>query len=111
MFDKDDIPYFYTWATPLFKIKVKPSGKLVDIKEIKVSFSQDGQQVHMSGDDVIIEPESDMIFVRLSQEDSGKFYGDKPVHVEVNILYTDNNRYASNWKHVWVRPNLYEKEM
>lgn len=111
MIKREDLPDFRVWTTPLFKIRVKPSGKLVDIKEIKVSFSQDGQRVHLSGDDVTVEPESDMIFVKMTQEQSGKFHGDQPVHVEVNILYTDENRYASKWKHVWATPNLYEKEM
>lgn len=107
--DIEDMPYFYSWETPDFELTITPPGSLVDYDDIVVSFHQGSQFVSLHKDEIDVS--GDVIYVKLTQEQSGKFSGDKPCDVEVNVLYADADRNASTWGEVWVRPNLYRRVM
>ena len=105
----EDLPDFYSWETPDFELTITPSGSLVDYVDIVVSIQQGSQFEHFHLPD--LEVEGDVIYLTLDQETAGKFSGDRPANVQVNILYDDSTREASTWGQVWVKPNLYRKEM
>lgn len=102
-------PSFYSWETPGFELTISPSGSLEGRTEIIVSIQQGSYSLHLHENDVVID--GDQILVSLTQEQAGKFKGDRPANVQVNILYDDEIRVATTRGEVWVKPNLYEKVM
>lgn len=105
----EDIPDFYSWETPDLELTIKPEGSLTGYSDIIVSIHQGSQYAHLHADELAIE--GDVIYVTLDQETTGKFVGNKPAHVQVNVLYDGGVREASTWGEVWVKPNLYRKVM
>lgn len=104
-----DLPNFHSWETPDLELTISPSGSLAGYVDIIVSIQQGSQSVHLHAADLVID--EDKIFVTLTQEQSGKFDGDRTANVQVNILYDDDIREATTWGEIWVKPNLYRKVM
>lgn len=101
---RDDLPSFYSWETPDLMISVKPSGYLTDYADVVVSIQQGSRFVNFHKED--LEISEDTIYLTMPQEISGKFVGDKVANVQVNILYNNGRRKPTNWKQVWIKPNL-----
>lgn len=105
----EDLPNFYSWETPEFEITITPAGSLEGSTDIVVTVQQGSISVNLHKEDLSID--GDKIFFILSQEDAGKFVGDRQASVQVNILYDDETRYATAQGKILVKPNLYRKVM
>lgn len=104
---REDLPSFYSWETPDLMISVKPSGYLTDYADIVVSIQQGSRFINFHKDD--LEISEDKIYLTMPQEVSGKLVGDKMANVQVNILYNNGRRKPTNWKQIWIKPNLCRK--
>lgn len=106
---REDTPDFYSWETPDFELTITPSGSLENYSDIVVTIQQGSHFESFHKEKLIID--GDKIYFTLDQETSGKFVGDRPANIQVNILYDNGLREASTFGELWVKPNLYRKVM
>ena len=116
---------FYQYETvPLDIVLIDDNGDPIEgildgVSSCVVSFDQPGVgHLDMTGDALILSPETSTITVLMSQEDTAKFERAKigrccntTVSVEVNILYDDGTRRPSEVGELEVFNNLYKQVM
>ena len=108
---------FYQWETAGLELIIcdeddnPKAGVLDDLKDVVVSIAQGTRQVDWHLDELDIDAPSSKITLRLTQEKAGKFAGDAPAKVQVNILYLDGERDVTVKGDIDVLANLYRKVM
>ena len=94
-------------------------GVLDEAEQVVVSLDQpEVAHVDYTGDEVELEPEASTVIVRMPQEDTAKFERARigrccntTAKVQVNLLYTDGTRLASEAGGLEVLDNLFKRVM
>ena len=105
----EDLTNFHSWETPDLELTITPAGSLTGYSDIIVSIQQGSYILHLHADDLVVD--EDKIFVTLTQEQTGKFKGEAMADIQVNVLYDDDTRVATNWGNILIKPNLYRRVM
>lgn len=109
---------FYQWETADLEIIIEDddgnpkAGVLDNLKDVVVSISQGpGKQEDWHLDELGIDAAASTVNLHLTQQKAGKFSGDAPAKVQVNILYNNGERDVTVKGTIDVFSNLYRKEM
>lgn len=107
---------FYIWETKDFNFQLEwqegSTGSLNDLKDAIISFQQGKVLLEkdISSPDVGIDADENIIFVHLSQTDTGSFVEGK-VKVQINLYYEDTERDATVKIELNVLDNLHKGVM
>lgn len=114
---------FTAYETVSLMLEIEPSGSLENYADIVASVVQGAARVDKSyGQDAPeVDVGNDTINLRLEQEDTGRFRfyppdacgkaDDRNPRVQVNVLYSDGERDATDIGVLDVYEQLYKKEM
>lgn len=108
---------FYQWETADIALVIEDDegspkpGVLDNLEDVVVSIAQGARQVDWHMDELGIDAAASTINLHLTQQKAGKFSGDTPAKVQVNILYDNGERDVTVRGTIDVFGNLYRQEM
>ena len=109
---------FRTWQTADLQLQLIEDeeiaeGILENVKNVMVSFEQSGIEIDkdLSSGDISLDIEKSIIYLHLSQEETGSFVPNQYVKCQVNILYNDERRTPTCQALLMVGDNIYNEEM
>ena len=94
------------YTTPTIPFEIEADFSLA---EVIVSFVQDCVQLDKVIDDYTVADGITTFNVELSQEETARFDAGKPVHVQVNAIFPDGIRVATNIQNVKFFENLLDQ--
>lgn len=94
------------YTTPTIPVEIEADFSLA---EVIVSFVQDCIQLDKVIDDYTVADGVTTFNVELSQEETARFDAGKPVHVQVNAIFPDGIRVATNIQRIKTFENLLDQ--
>ena len=112
---------FTAYETVNLQLQIDPAGSLDNYAEIMVSIVQGSSRVDKPYEQGSPEIDGDTINLRLEQEETGKFTYYEPTpcgevdtrnpRIQVNVLYTDEERATTDIKILDIWEQLYNEMM
>lgn len=106
----DEFTGFYQFETVDLDVEIDKAGVLDDYKEVVVSIVQNRAILHVGTEDMVIDPETSTLHLRLTQEQTSGFCNGT-AQIQVNILYESDERDVTAQGTLEILGNLYRQVM